>query len=116
MRECVCQTEREHVCVNVCEQLSLGAELPALPAVVTTVSFEVPGVEAGSSATLVLRASPSLDTETASSEMISALSPPWDPRKASGLGWHRTSSRLVGGGGSGFEALSMALGAAWLFR
>ena len=47
MRECACQTEREHVCVNVCEQLNLGDELPALPAVGTTVSFEVPGVEAG---------------------------------------------------------------------
>lgn len=35
--------------MNVCEQMSLGAEVPALPAVGTTVSFEVPGVEAGSS-------------------------------------------------------------------
>lgn len=63
MRERVCQTEREHVRVNVCEHLSLGAEDPALPAVGTTIPLEAPGVEAGSSTALVLGASPSLDTD-----------------------------------------------------
>lgn len=104
--------------MNVCEQLSLGAEVPALPAVGTTVSFEVPRVEAGSSRlTLVLRPHPPLTAlRPQAPEVISALRPPWDPGKASGLGWHRTSSRVVGEGEGGFEALSMALGAAWLFR
>lgn len=116
MRERVCQTEREHVRVSVCEHLSLGAEVPALPAVGTTSPFEAPGVEAGSSTTLVLGASPSLDTETVSSETISALRPPGTLGKPRGQGGTEPAPGLWEGVRGGFEALSMALEAAWLFR
>lgn len=104
--------------MNVCEQLSLGAGFPALPAVGTpTVSFEV------LSGGRVLRASPwssephpPLTLRPQAPEVISPLRPPGTLGKLPGAGVAQNQLPGCGGERGGFEALSMALGAAWLFR